>query len=541
MKTFNGIGTSGIAIGGVFLLAGLLLLSACSKDHDPVAYNNPIDSGQVDVPPIPDDLQARIDDRTVVLSWAVSDTSDVRWYRIARKDSTYGEFSVIDSVSRRYYRDSGLKNGRLYRYRISVVNQAGYVGTYSTEISAVPSGFTVNINGGDRYTNSTTVELSLSAPGGAGYILLANDSLFSSASWEPFVIQKPWTLTDGDGTKEVFLKVRDLDDNESSGHYRDDIILDTRASIASLIFSPTDSLLSPGDRIHFTMETGEPEGRASLDIGTAAVSKKLYDDGSHGDDSADDGIYHLDYTIPSGLDVIDAVVTGRFVDRAGNHAEEYASVSTLSIQQAPQAVQLFSPGPVQDQTAALHLSWTRNQDSDFAAYRLYRALEAGVESAADRQVVTDISSQATTWYDDTGLEENTTYYYQVAVSDQYGLSSFSNEVSAATGQNEPPQPVTLLITSVGLMDQDSSAAQIELKWTRSQELDFSHYLVYRDEQSPVDDTSTPVELINDRQTTVFTDTQLPLATRYYYRVSVCDEGALCEISNEVNATTPSGP
>jgi fibronectin type 3 domain-containing protein len=536
MKRFNGIGEMIL-----MLLLGVSILSSCSKDHEAVAYKNPIDTGQESVPPVPDGLQVRVGDRTVILTWEVSDTSDVQWYRIARKDSSSGDFFVVDSVSQRIYRDTGLRNGRLYRYRVCVINLSGYIGSYSHEIGAVPSGFTITINGGDLYTNAAAVSLTLSAPGGAGYIMLANDSLFSGASWEPFVTQKTWTLTGGDGTKEVFLKVRDLDDNESWEIYQDDIILDTQASIESVTFTPIDSLLSPGDRLHFSMETGEDEGQASLDIGAVDLNRKLYDDGTHGDGQADDGLYELDFTIPGGLEVIDAVVRGHFVDRADNQAEEVSSVNTLTIQQSPQAVQLLPPSLLPDQTAALHLAWSQNQDDDFAAYRLYRSLGTGVESAADRHLVADISSRTTTGYDDTDLEENTTYYYQIAVYDQYGLYSFSNEVSATTGQNEEPQPVTLLLTSVELTPGDSTTAEIELKWTRSQESDFSHYLVYRDEQSPVDENSTPVELINDSGTTTYSDTQLPLSTRYYYRVYVCDEGDLCAGSNEVNAMTPTGP
>jgi len=546
MKRLMGVDSHGTGLNGtglmvLILLLGVSILAGCSKDHDPVSYKNSIDTGQVDTPVVPDGLQARVGDRAVVLSWEVTDTSNIQWYRVARKDSISGDFSIIDSVDQRVYRDTGLKNGRVYRYRVCVVNLGGYIGTFSHEIDAVPSGFTVTINGGDLYTNTADVTLTLTAPGGAGYILLANDSLFSGASWEPFVVQKPWMLTGEDGIKEVFLKVRDYDDNESCCHYRDDITLDTEASIVSLTFSPVDSLLSPGDRIHFSMETGEEGGQAGLDIGMATVSKKLYDDGTHGDGGAGDGLYELDYVIPGGMDLIDAVVRGRFTDRAGNRAEEITSISTLTIQQAPQAVQLFPPGALQDQTTALHLAWSQNQDDDFAAYRLYRALEAGVENASDRRLAADISSQMTTVYDDIDLEENTTYYYQIAVYDRYGLHSFSNEVSATTGQNEQPQPVTLLVTAVELTPQDSTTAQIELKWTRSQEADFSHYLVYRDEQSPVDDSSTPVDLISDDQTTVFTDTRLQLSTQYYYRVYVCDEGALCAGSNEVTATTPTGP
>jgi fibronectin type 3 domain-containing protein len=536
MKHLNGIGLLVLV-----LLFSLSILMSCSKDHKPFAYQNPIDTGQVTTPPVPEGLEARVGDQTVVLIWEVSDTTDVQWYRIARKDSLRGDFSVIDSTSQRVYRDTEVKNGRSYRYRVCVINRDGFVGSFSHQIQAVPSGFTLAINGEDLYTNTKSVNLSMSAPGGAGYMMVANDSLFSGTSWEPFVLQKPWSLVGEDGTKEVYLKVRDLDDNQSCRIYRDDIILDTQASIASLDFVPTDSVLSPGDQVHFSMDAGEEEGQAGVDIGTAAVNRKLYDDGTHGDGQADDGLYELDFIIPSGLEVTEASVRGRFVDRAGNEAEGITSINTLTIQQSPQAVQLYPPGLLQDQTASLHLGWSQNQDDDFAAYRLYRALQPGIESASNRRLVADISSQTTTWYDDTDLEENTTYYYQVAVYDEYGLHSFSNEVSATTDQNEEPDPVTLLITAVELSPEDSTTAQIELKWTRSPESDFSHYLVYRDEQSPVNLSSTPVELINDPAVTVFTDTHLQLSTRYYYRVYICDEGELCVGSNEVNATTPNGP
>ena len=73
---------------------------------------------------------------------------------------------------------------------------------------------------------------------------------------------------------------------------------------------------------------------------------------------------------------------------------------------------------------------------DFAAYKLYRALNPGVESAPDRILVTTIMDQQTTFYDDQGLEENTTYYYQLLTFDTGGLSASSNEVSGIVNANE---------------------------------------------------------------------------------------------------------
>ena len=113
MKSSSHIGTKGIGLLIVFLLLGLSIWTRCSKDHGPVAYRNPIDEGQVSIPPVPDDLQIQVGDRTITLSWDVGDTADVRWYRIARRDSSNGDLCVVDSVSESSYRDNGLKHDRL--------------------------------------------------------------------------------------------------------------------------------------------------------------------------------------------------------------------------------------------------------------------------------------------------------------------------------------------------------------------------------------------------------------------------------------------
>jgi fibronectin type 3 domain-containing protein len=532
---------NGIQVLVVACILGLVLLSSCSKDHDVISYENPIDKGNVVTPPVPHSLVAQVADRSIALTWAVDDSSDVRWYRIARKDSLSGEFEEIDSTSVRRYEDRRLKNGRAYRYRVCVVNRSGFVGAYSHEVTAVPSGFTIVVNNDEEFTNTPRVNLTISASGGASFIMLANDSFFNGASWEPYSSQKSWQLTNGDGSKVVFMKIRDLDDNESAETYQDDIILDTKASIASVEFSPQGSVLSPGDQIHFSMDTGESEGQASVSIGTAAMGKSLYDDGTQGDMTANDGYYELDYVIPGNLEVVEAVVTGHFTDQAGNNAEEVTSVKTLTIQSSPQPVQLFPPTTLEDLARSLHLTWSQNQDADFKAYRLYRSDDPGVQDDPDRILVADITSQSTTWHDDTDLEENTAYYYQIYVYDNFGLYSPSNEVSATTGENQEPEPVTLLITTVHIMPDDSTTAQIELKWTRSQEGDFDHYILYRDTQSPVTTSSAPVDLINEAQITTTTDDNLQFSTQYFYRLYVCDEDGLCAGSNEVNATTPPAP
>jgi fibronectin type 3 domain-containing protein len=164
----------------------------------------------------------------------------------------------------------------------------------------------------------------------------------------------------------------------------------------------------------------------------------------------------------------------------------------------------------------LALSWSRNDDKDFRDYRVYRN-ETGAVSDEDTQVaLIDNSSQ--TFWDDTGLVENTTYFYRVYATDQGGLVSRSNEVSATT-LNEPPPAVALNpATNIG-------TGSATLSWTESTVHDFASYRLYRDETLTVTTGSTLVVEIDERTGTSFRDTGLSPGVTYYYRVFVVDHGA----------------
>jgi hypothetical protein len=84
-------------------------------------------------------------------------------------------------------------------------------------------------------------------------------------------------------------------------------------------------------------------------------------------------------------------------------------------------------------TGQISLSWTAG--SGATSYNLYRAAESGYESAI-APVVTGITG---TSYTDTGLNDGTTYYYQVVAVNSSGPSGFSAEAHATTpGVNPDP-------------------------------------------------------------------------------------------------------
>lgn len=96
------------------------------------------------------------------------------------------------------------------------------------------------INNGAEATNSSRVDLILSAQG-ATEMLLGTDEAFTGSVWEPYVTAKSFFLADeeigpgfGDGTKTVFVKFRNIDLNESDV-FSASILLDTTPPVVGAI------------------------------------------------------------------------------------------------------------------------------------------------------------------------------------------------------------------------------------------------------------------------------------------------------------------
>lgn len=163
------------------------------------------------------------------------------------------------------------------------------------------------------------------------------------------------------------------------------------------------------------------------------------------------------------------------------------------------------------------LSWSRNNDLDFESYRLYRSETAGVGETATL-VTTLVDSERLRWLD-TGLRENTDYFYRIFVRDRGGHSTPSNELSVTT-DNADPAAVTLNTpTEVS----GSQTPTVDLSWSASTAHDFQAYRIYRDTSPAVGETSTLVRVVDLASTTTYRDAGLTDNTRYYYRVFVRDD------------------
>ena len=520
----------------ILLFIGLTLFMwpGCDKKHPDLIA--PLED---EFPSAPKNVIAKVGDRQITLFWEMNNSQNIKCYRIFKKDSIHEEVDLIDSSFTMQYTDVNVKNGVLYFYQISAVDSRGYEGKRSQVIAAKSNVFDVIIEEGKEYTNTRAVLLKLTASFETKYMLIANESSFINGSLESYIPIKNWILSAGDGQKHVYVKFRDSEENETLNSAHDTIILDTKAVISEIKENTNGQRKVPGQYIHFVLVAGEPDGNASIDIGAEEQGIKLYDDGSKGDPVAQDGTYEIDYKIPTGLEVMNAVITGHFTDRASNVADKVTAAGRVTIQQVPAAVTLFPPVPTGTSKKSLELYWSQSSDDDFSSYRLFRSGTAGVDTSC--LLLTTIVEKTATTFNDANVKQSTDYFYRVFVYDRFGLANGSNEVAGKIGANDPPTPVILYPPSpVG-----NSLTSLTFSWSKNEDDDFASYKIYRAKAPGIDSTALLVANISDQSITNYEDTNLEKNTEYYYRVYVYDTGGLSTASNEemgkTNANEPPIP
>ena len=529
----------------VALAAGatLLALSGCFDTLTQPSRSNPADPLNPDtpsaVPPRPTGLAAVVSDRLVALTWLVTDESRIDHYNVYRwevDDEDDEDYEFLDTADSMEYEDTGVRNGQEYSYKVSGVNSFGLEGKLSPEMRVTPQVHSVSIEQGRPKTSTRNVTLTLSASGNAAWMQVSNSADMTGADWVPYTSSRSWLLLPGDGVKTVYARFRDDEDAESK-IVSDDIELDTRAMILALTEDTGGQVLYAGDEIHFLLDSGEPFGEAFVDIGVEVSGIALYDDGTRGDSAAEDGVYERDYVVDHGVEVVKAPVYGHFTDEVGNDAESEITTGTVTIHEPPTAVTMGTPTALSERRIAL--SWSRNTDSDFGSYTLYRSDVPGVDTSTEREQVAQVTSQSQTTFNDSDLEPGTTYYYAVYVIDDIGLSVISNEVVGATLANEPPAAVELYAPWA------PDAESLMLSWSESEDDDFDQYELIGWEQDPPNPPDTAAKRVlarfGTRGETFYTHDSLIDTLVYWYEVAVVDSFGARALSNSVSGSPrPSG-
>ncbi len=516
--------------GLLFAACALAAACGCSRQHvvDPPRDSalDPGNPGAARDPGRPGGLTAEVGSGQAGLRWTIADPSRVSYFRIYRQSEREAEFSLADTSAAQAKTVFGLQDGLDYLFQVAAVNPAGYEGRRSDALVVRPGPAGVSINAGARRANSLAVVLTLSPPSGATRVAVANLASFADSAVFELAATRAWTLSSGpDGVRTVYVRYRDALGNSAATS--DDILLDRLAEISAVTENSGGAAMLEGQTVRFTLASGEAEGAATVDIGGARSGLRLFDDGTHGDAAADDGVYTLDYVIEPGVEANAAAVVGRFTDAAGNVATRAAS-TTLTIQNTP-PVAITAVVPVS--TSALNVFWSPSGAPDFASYRLWRAETRNVLTAPTRAVATTVSSRTNTSFQDGGLKEDFRYYYLVEVVDAGNLASPGPPDSAVT-LNDFPTPV--VVDTVSTVGTDRAL----LTWSRNQNTDFAAYRVYQSTTPGADTTRTLAATVANQSTAYRDVTGLLPSTTYYFRVYVVDRSGRQVPSNEVDARTP---
>lgn len=155
--------------------------------------------------------------------------------------------------------------------------------------------------------------------------------------------------------------------------------------------------------------------------------------------------------------------------------------------------------------ASVFLFWDANSEADFKEYRIYRSR---MNTNQFRLAANRVS---TNWLD-TGVVNDTNYYYRLTAVDQSGAeSSFSPMLSALPSTN--PRPVSPF--GLRALPADRTNA---LSWSKNPEADIQGYVVWRSLQKySVYSNVSGLVLTN-----MFIDRPLTNGTVYYYKLQAVD-------------------
>ena len=375
---------------------------------------------------MPFNLASRLGDRTVTLSWEVDDPGAVASFRVHRSDNDGSSFAVIDSTSSSSSVLTGLPLNRPVLLRVTSLTSTGIESRPSGAIYVTAGLLRILIESGDEYTLTRDVSVEISSPVPVTYVELSESSDFVGAIAREFSASMSFELSQADGLKTVYARLTFADGGEPGEALSDDIILDTQANIDSVWFTPRNVTFEAGDTVFFYLRAhGEIGGGAQVSF-PGITGVLLMDTGAGGDQNASDGIYSARWIVPVGLGVADGEVSGSFADAAGNNAPPAQALQLLNIRTATIPTPVVLAVGLTDSTTA-HLSWSENEDEDFASYRVYRSVSPGIDVGDDFLMIAIITNQTTTTHEDY-LSGGGTYYYRVFVFDTEDLTAGSNEV-----------------------------------------------------------------------------------------------------------------
>lgn len=172
-------------------------------------------------------------------------------------------------------------------------------------------------------------------------------------------------------------------------------------------------------------------------------------------------------------------------------------------------------------SSQIYLDW--DSVSNATSYYVYRA-------TSSTGTYSKIATVTATYYTNTGLNDNTTYYYKIQAHNSYGTSAYSAKDYATT-------EYTVSLDAPDNLDATAlSDDQIYLTWDEVSEA--TSYYIYR--ATSYSGTYTKIATVtadSDNVTAEYTNSGLSSGKTYYYKVKTYSSGELSSYSSVASATT----
>ena len=207
----------------------------------------------------------------------------------------------------------------------------------------------------------------------------------------------------------------------------------------------------------------------------------------------------------------------RAYNSAGNsgYSDTASATTNLSIPNAPSNLQATAFS-----TSQISLSWTDNSDNE-DGFKIERRRGTSGSFSQIHTVGVGVES-----YPDSGLNENTTYYYRVRAYNSEGNSGYSNTANATTNLSIPAPPSNLQAQVV-------STSQINLSWDDNSVNETGFKIERKTGISGIFSQIAPV----GANVVSYQNTGLDENTTYYYRVRAYNSAGNSSYSNIDSNTT----
>ncbi|HKB30524.1 MAG TPA: discoidin domain-containing protein [Streptosporangiaceae bacterium] len=440
-------------------------------------------------PPSGDELTANADS-SITITWPASPGATS--YNIYRGTSSGGEGNTpIASTTNTTYTDKNLSSTPVYFYQLTAVNSAGESARTPEDASKTPPPIGTGGN-----TSGVTV--------GSGKVWYCEDALLGGFDW--FQTLSGW-----------FPQVLGSSGSISPNQRVVDMAYATKGTMTfNNVSVPTSGLYTIDWRYAFQggLFPGVTNRQMGLSVnGTVITTTERFPiTGSF------DVYQHsfLQAHLNAGVNSVSMLAVS---DHGVSRVDQLTvTPATASVPSGPTNLS-GTPG-----NTTVKLSWTGSTSGNPTSYSIYRGTKSDGEAITPIATVTG----TTTTFTDTGLNNGTTYFYNVAANNSVGVSPDSNEISvapAATGT--PPAAPTGLTAAAG-------NGSVGLTWTAS--TGATSYSIYRGTTSGGEGTTA----IGTSTSASFTDTGLNNGTKYYYLVTATNSIGTSGNSNEASATPTTG-